>query len=134
MSTPAPRVPAILVVDDDHDSAELLRTALTARGYSVALAHDGDEALRAVEALRPHLVLLDVMMPGRSGWDVCRVIKQHPEYAGRVRVVILTALGGWSDMQEALRTGADDYVTKPVDLRALGRCVERNLAVLERAI
>jgi two-component system sensor histidine kinase ChiS len=133
MSHPAPLAPAVLVVDDDRDSAALLREALTARGYSVTVAYDGEDALRAFEAVRPQLVLLDVMMPGRSGWDVCRIMKQHPEHGGHVRVMMLTALGAWTDKQEALRTGADDYLTKPVDLRALSLRVERNLAALEAA-
>ncbi|HET7585526.1 MAG TPA: response regulator [Gemmatimonadaceae bacterium] len=133
MTTPVPHAPAILVVDDDRDSADVLRTMLAARGYTVTLAHDGDDALRAFEELRPQLVLLDVRMPGRSGWEVCRMMKQHPEHGDRVRIIMLTALDGWTDKQEALRTGADDYVTKPVDLCDLGQRVERNLALLEAA-
>jgi DNA-binding response OmpR family regulator len=76
-------------------------------------------------------VLLDVMMPGRDGWEVCRVMKQHPTLGRTVRVVMVTALGEWDDKRQALQTGADDYVTKPVDLGMLAKVVERNLAMMQ---
>jgi DNA-binding response OmpR family regulator len=120
----------ILIVDDNKDNAEIVRQALKARGYGVLVAHDGDEALMLFERERPLLVLLDVMMPGRSGWDVCRHMKQHPEHGRRIRVIMVTALQAWDDKQQALYTGADDYITKPLDLRDLCRRVERNLALL----
>src|SRR5919201_6728058 len=118
-------LPPILVVDDNQDNAEIVRQYLEVRGYPVVVAHDGEEALAAFESVRPRLVLLDVMMPGRSGWDVCRVMKQHPTHGRAVRVIMVTALGEWSDKQEALKTGADDYVTKPLNLPDLLARVER---------
>jgi CheY-like chemotaxis protein len=121
---------AILVVDDNRDNAEIVRQLLESRGYVVAVAYGGKEALATFETLRPALVLLDVMMPGRSGWDVCRVMKQHPEHGRSVRVIMLTALSAWDDKQAALQTGADDYITKPLDLHELVRRVERNLALV----
>jgi DNA-binding response OmpR family regulator len=72
-------------------------------------------------------VLLDVMMPGMDGWQVCRTIKNHPEFAS-TRVVMVTAKGGFEDKFEGMRSGADDYVVKPVDLKELAEKVERNLA------
>ena len=124
------RKPAILVVDDNQDNAEIIRQYLEVRGYPVVVAHTGDEALVTFETVRPRLVLLDVMMPGRSGWDVCRMMKQHPSHGRAVRVIMVTALGEWSDKQEALKTGADDYVTKPLNLPDLLTRVERNLALV----
>ncbi len=124
---------AILVVDDNVDNTTIVRHALEGRGYTVHAAHDGDEALLCFESIRPALVLLDVTMPGRSGWDVCRVMKQHPEHGRNVRVIMLTALDGWDDKQTALQTGADDYMTKPIDLHDLVARVERNLALLSSA-
>lgn len=121
-------LPAILVVDDNHDNADIIREYLEARGYPITVAYDGDEALAAFETLRPALVLLDVMMPGRDGWEVCRVMKQHATLGRHVRVIMVTALGEWEDKRVALQTGADDYITKPVDLPTLTKVVERNLA------
>ncbi|HST59099.1 MAG TPA: response regulator, partial [Longimicrobium sp.] len=97
------------------------------RGYSVSVAAEGTSALARMEELRPALVLLDVMMPGMDGWEVCRVIKQHPQL-GDTKVVMVTAKGGFEDKFEGLRSGADDYVVKPVDFKDLMGKVERNLA------
>lgn len=123
--------PAILVVDDNRDNAEIVRRYLEARGHRVLVAFDGDEALMLFETARPALVLLDVMMPGRSGWEVCRVMRQHPDHGRVVRIIMLTALNAWDDKQAAMQTGADDYLTKPLDLPALGERVQRNLELAE---
>ena len=128
-----PRRPTILVVDDNHDNAEIIRSYLEARGYPLAVAHSGDEALALFETVRPNLVLLDVMMPGRDGWEVCRIMKQHPVLGRNVRVVMVTALDEWEDKREALQIGADDYVEKPFDLPTLATTVQRNLAMLRAA-
>lgn len=123
----------ILVVDDNHDNAEIVRQYFESRGYTVVVAYDGDEALVIFESSRPSVVLLDVMMPGRDGWEVCRLMKQHPTLGKTVRVIMLTALGTWDDKREALRLGADDYVEKPIDLPALVHTVQRNLAQMHVA-
>jgi CheY-like chemotaxis protein len=121
----------ILVVDDNQDNVEILRALLESRGYRVAEAMDGRVALAKMEEVRPDLVLLDVMMPGMDGWQVCRTIKNHPEF-GRTRVVMVTAKGGFEDKFEGMRAGADDYVVKPVDLAELTAKVARNLDAKER--
>ncbi|HEY7860985.1 MAG TPA: response regulator [Gemmatimonadaceae bacterium] len=126
-NTPAP---AILVVDDNDDNAEIVRTLLESRGFAVFVARDGDEAMTLFESARPALVLLDVRMPGRSGWEVCRLMRQHPEHGRAVRIVMLTALAAWNDKQSAIQTGADDYITKPIDLAELELRVRRNLALV----
>ena len=118
--------PAILVVDDNDDNAEIVRALLESRGFSVIVAHDGDEALSLFESARPPLVLLDVLMPGRSGWEVCRLMRQHPAHGRNVRIVMLTALADWNDKQSAIQTGADDYITKPLDLADLEPRVRRH--------
>ena len=117
----------ILVVDDNTDNVEILRAFLESRGFTVAEARDGRTALARLEEVRPDLVLLDVMMPGMDGWEVCRVIKQHPQLS-ETRVVMVTAKGGFEDKFEGLRSGADDYVVKPVDFQDLLAKVQRNLA------
>lgn len=128
------QLPPILVVDDNHDNAEIIRQYLEIRGYPITVAHDGDEALALFEQVRPALVLLDVMMPGRDGWEVCRVMKQHPTLGRSVRVIMVTALDEWQDKREALQIGADDYVEKPFDLPTLATTVKRNLDVQQRAL
>ena len=127
MHTDGAEQPTILVVDDNHDNAEIIRQYLEARGYPIAVAHDGDEAMVVFEAVRPALVLLDVMMPGKDGWEVCRLMKSHPTLGRTVRVIMVTALDAWEDKREALQQGADDYVEKPFDLRTLAQTVQRNL-------
>jgi CheY-like chemotaxis protein len=117
----------ILVVDDNSDNVEILRAFLESRGFTVAEARDGRTALARMEEVRPDLVLLDVMMPGMDGWEVCRVIKQHPQL-GDTKVVMVTAKGGFEDKMEGLRSRADDYVVKPVDFKELMEKVTRNLA------
>jgi two-component system response regulator VicR len=123
-------LPPILVVDDNQDNAEIIRQYLEIRGYPITVAHSGDEALAVFETVRPALILLDVMMPGRDGWEVCRTIKQHPTLGRNVRIIMVTALDEWEDKREALQTGADDYVEKPFDLPSLAATVQRNLAML----
>jgi CheY-like chemotaxis protein len=121
----------ILVVDDNRDNVEIMRALLESRGYTVAEASDGKMALAKLEDIRPDLVLLDVMMPGMDGWQVCRTIKSHPSF-GSTRVVMVTAKGGFEDKFEGMRAGADDYVVKPVDLKELTEKVARNLALREQ--
>ena len=133
VSTTEPALPPILVVDDNHDNAEIIRQYLEIRGYPITVAHDGDEALALFETVRPALVLLDVMMPGRDGWEVCRLMKQHPVLGRAVRVIMVTALDAWDDKREALQLGADDYVEKPFDLPTLAKTVQRNLEQLRVA-
>jgi two-component system response regulator VicR len=122
--------PPILVVDDNPDNANIIRDYLEARGYPITVAYNGDDALKAFEEVKPALVLLDVMMPGRDGWQVCREIKQHPTLGRNVRVVMVTALDDWVNKRQALETGADDYVEKPFELSKLVSTVERNVKLL----
>ncbi len=120
----------ILVVDDNHDNADIIRDYLESRGYTITVAYDGEEALAAFDRISPSLVLLDVMMPGRDGWDVCREMKAHPRLGRSVRVIMVTALDDVINKRQAIQTGADDYIEKPVDLARLAVSVERNLSRL----
>jgi CheY-like chemotaxis protein len=124
----------LLIVDDNHDNAEIIHSYLAARGYSVTVAYSGEEALALFETVKPVLVLLDVMMPGRDGWEVCRLMKQHPSLGKQVRIIMVTALNELGDKREALETGADDYVEKPFDLGDLAEKVERNLKMQRTAL
>lgn len=110
----------VLVVEDDADVAELLRTVLTFAGHSVEIAVDGPSALAAAEARRPDLVTLDWMMPGMTGVEVCRVLRADASLEG-VRVLMLTAKSAPQDIELARAAGVDEYVVKPFsprDLRA----------------
>jgi two-component system, OmpR family, response regulator VicR len=120
----------ILVVDDNKDNADIIRDYLESRGEDITVAYSGDEALEAFETIRPGLVLLDVMMPGKDGWEVCREMKAHPELGGKVRIIMVTALDDWMNKRQAIQTGADDFVEKPFELAKLGAAVDRNLAKL----
>jgi two-component system response regulator VicR len=122
--------PQILVVDDNPDNAHIIRDYLEARGYPITVAYNGDEAMKAFSEVKPSLVLLDVMMPGRDGWQVCREMKQHPTLGRSVRVVMVTALDDWVNKRQALQTGADDFVEKPFELAKLASTVERNVKML----
>src|SRR6476620_520836 len=122
--------PPILVVDDNPDNAHIIRDYLESRGYPITVAYNGDDALKAFEQVKPALVLLDVMMPGRDVWQVCRDMKQHPTLGRNVRGVMVTALDDWVNKRQALQTGADDFVEKPFELSRLASAVERNIKLL----
>jgi two-component system response regulator VicR len=127
---PDAKLPSILVVDDNHDNADIIRDYLEASGYPISVAYDGDEAMKLFEREKPSIILLDVMMPGRDGWQVCREMKDHPTLGSSIRVIMVTALQDWMNKRQALETGADDFVEKPFELAALAKVVERNAARL----
>jgi len=111
-------MPRVLVVDDEPDSVELLREFLATKGYEVLSASDGEEALRKVKADRPHLILLDVRMPGMSGLEVLREVRQIDQEVG---VIMVTAVNEEETGRQALELGAFDYIVKPLDLAYLER-------------
>src|SRR5665213_821706 len=108
----------VLVVDDIMSNVKLLEAKLTAEYFDVATAYNGLECLKRIEESIPDIVLLDVMMPGMDGFEVCRRIKSDPRIA-HVPVVMVTALDQPSDRVAGLEAGADDFLTKPVDDSAL---------------
>ena len=108
--------PTILVVEDDKDILDLLAFALRGAGFDVVTAADGLDAVVQAKLQRPAMVLLDLMLPGMDGLDVCRELKRSPETAG-VAVIMLTARGEEVDRIVGLELGADDYVVKPFSPR-----------------
>ncbi len=120
---------SVLVIEDEEDIAELIRFNLAKDGYRVAWAATGEEGLTQVERDPPDLVLLDLMLPGVHGLDVCRRLKAGPNTA-ELPVVIVSAHGEESDVVTGLELGAEDYITKPFSPRVL---VARVRAVLRRA-
>lgn len=123
---PRPRGGRVLVVDDDPTVAEVVAGYLSGAGYDVERAADGPAALERFAARRPDLVVLDLMLPGMDGFEVCRRMRAH----GPVPVIMLSARGDEDDRVLGLETGADDYVTKPFSPREL---VLRVDSVLRRA-
>jgi len=117
----------ILVVDDEPTLIEAIRYNLKAQGFTVLTAGDADEALQLFRSQRPDLIVLDVMLPSGSGFDICRLIRQQGE---RVPILMLTARIAESDRVQGLEIGADDYVVKPFGMREL---VARIKALLRRA-
>lgn len=115
----------ILVVDDDRNINELLRLYLEKEGFSVLQAYDGNEAIKKFMDASPDLVLLDIMLPGIDGWEVCREIRKKSDKP----VIMVTAKGETFDKVLGLELGADDYVVKPFDSKEV---VARIKAVLRR--
>lgn len=108
----------ILVVDDIRTNIKVLEAKLTSEYYEVIAASNGPEALESAVSQKPDLILLDVMMPGMDGFEVCRRLKANPETA-HVPVIMVTALGDPEDRVQGLSAGADDFLTKPVDDTAM---------------
>jgi putative two-component system response regulator len=120
----------VLVVDDEASNVRLLKSLLTRDGYDVVTAADGEEALGMVASVSPDLVVMDVLMPKLSGYEVCERIKHNP--ATRLTpVVLITALDGREDRIRGINAGADDFLTKPVDPHEL-RARARSLVRLKR--
>ena len=120
----------ILVADDDPDILKLIERRLGMRGYEVATASNGAEALEAVAAATPEAIVLDWLMPTMSGVEVCAKLKADPETAA-IPIVLLTAKAADSDIDEGARAGADGYLTKPFELYDLDTLLRR--LIRERA-
>ena len=112
----------ILVVDDDPEIVSMLTTRLTARGYKVSSASDGHRALELAKRERPDIVLLDVMMPGKSGWEVARALKQDP-VTQSIKIVMVTAIGERTNEITSPIYGADAHVDKPFEFEKLERVI-----------
>jgi len=120
-------MPTIMVVDDDEDTAFMLRMMLKKEGYNVAEVRSGGECLEKFEAVRPDLILLDIMMPGMDGWEVCRMIKgRNPRIP--VPISMLSVRKDEEDIKRSFEyANADAHLGKPVDMRALLGTVKKLL-------
>ena len=118
----------ILIVDDEPNIVISLEFLMKKEGFEVAVANDGDEALAKVASFNPDLLLLDVMMPKKSGFEVCEALRADSERAG-LKIVMLTAKGRDTEMAKGLAIGADAYVTKPFSTKELVDKVKEMLAV-----
>jgi two-component system alkaline phosphatase synthesis response regulator PhoP len=136
------KMPTVLVVDDNQENLELLQAYLDDLDCETIPAHDGIEALQIVAKKPPDLILLDVMMPKMSGFEVCRRIKNDPR-TGDIPVIMVTALNEYGDIERGIDSGTDDFISKPVNklelvarvktmlkLKNLSDRLERTLAYL----
>ena len=117
---------SVLIVEDDKNIQSLLQMYLEKEGYAVTVADDGGQGLTKFRAIRPDLVLLDVMMPVMDGWTVCKMIRSESQ----TPIIMLTAKSETDDKVTGLKSGADDYITKPFEMKEVLARIE---AVLRRA-
>ncbi len=117
----------ILAVDDEPNILMSIEFILDMEGYEVHTARDGDDALDAAERVRPDLILLDINMPRKDGYEVCRILRKREHMAG-TKVIMLTAKGQTLERKKGLEVGADEYVTKPFSadelLSAIRTCLD----------
>ena len=117
----------LLVADDEPNIVISLEYLMKREGYQVLVATDGNQALETIQREKPALVLLDVMMPGKTGFEVCQAVRADPALEG-VRILMLTAKGRDTDVSKGLALGANAYMTKPFSTREL---VQKVAAMLE---
>lgn len=113
----------ILVVDDDPDLTNLVRSILEAEDYMVYSAESGEEALGEVPKLRPDLIILDIILPGIDGYNICKILKTD-DHTSPIPIIILSIMSSVEDRIMGLNIGADDYITKPFDPGELAARVE----------
>ncbi len=117
----------ILAVDDEAEVCSMIRLYLTKKGYRVFTANSGEDAIKIVKEERPHIVLLDIRMPGMGGIDTLRQIKEADKEIG---VIMVTAVKDEETAKEALKLGADDYITKPMNLKYLDEVLMVKIAMM----
>ena len=118
----------ILIADDEPDILEILEYNLSADGFTVVKAKNGDEALDMAKVHQPDLIILDVMMPRKTGMEVCQILRMQPQFASTL-IIMLTALNDETNHVKGLEMGADDYVSKPISPKVL---ISRVNALLRR--
>ncbi len=116
----------ILIADDNEPNVELLEAYLSHLGADIQIAVDGQDTLDKVALCQPHLILLDVMMPKKSGFEVCKQLKEDPK-TSRIMILMVTALNELGDIERAVEAGTDDFLSKPVNKLELTKKVEMML-------
>jgi len=118
---------SVLIADDEANISLAIQFLMKRAGYDVRVAKDGEEALEAVRQSPPDLIVLDVMMPKRDGYDVCQTIRSDPKLAG-IKIVMVSAKGGPIEIEKGKALGADDYLVKPFSTQELANRVRDLLA------
>src|SRR4051812_49227901 len=121
--------PKVLIADDEPDIVEIIEYNLRSEGYEVYTAHDGEDALQKARKVRPGLIILDIMMPKKTGVEVCEIMRAQPAFKDTL-ILFLTALNDEGTQIKGLETGADDYISKPVSPKVF---LSRVNALLRRA-
>ncbi len=114
---PLPR-PRVLIVDDEPNIVISIDFLMRQAGYQVQVAHTGEEALTLIQQAPPDVIILDIMLPGMDGFEVCRWVREHPEWDD-VKIVMLTAKGRDAEKAKGMALGADAYITKPFSTKHL---------------
>ena len=127
MANKSHKKPTVLIADDDLEILTMVRTLLRRRDVKLLEASDGEEAMRLIRDNQPDLVVLDVMMPGQSGWEICKAIRED-EQLNRTGVIMLTGIGERLNEMTSPLYGADAHLDKPFELSALDAAVTRVLA------
>ena len=115
----------ILIVEDEPNIVVPLQFIMKDNGYDVTVAFSGEEAVDAITESKPDLILLDIMLPGMDGYELCQMIRQNPDWKG-IKIIFLTALGREADMAKGMALDADAYITKPFSIKEVVEKV-RNL-------
>jgi len=119
----------ILIVEDDEDLVHMLEYNLSRKGYLTMSALNGPSACRLIEEERPDLILLDIMLPGMDGWQICRIVRNHErEDISEIPIIMLTALGSDKEKLKGIEMGADDYIPKPFSVKEVLLKVDRLIA------
>jgi two-component system, OmpR family, alkaline phosphatase synthesis response regulator PhoP len=113
-TAPATAPSKVLIADDNQQNCELLEANLVSEGYDIAMAYDGRETLEKVAAWHPDIVLLDIMMPKMSGYEVCQALRKDAATRG-IPVLMVTALDEKGDIEKAVAAGCDDFLSKPIN-------------------
>ena len=116
----------VLIVDDEPNIVISLEFLMGQAGYTTAVARTGDEALACIADFAPDLILLDVMLPGMSGFDICQTVRQTPDWQ-HIKIIMLTAKGRDVEVSKGLALGANAYITKPFSTKALMAEVQEQL-------
>jgi DNA-binding response OmpR family regulator len=114
----------ILIVDDEPNIIIPLQYLMEQTGYSVLVAQSGEEALESISKYKPELVLLDIMLPGINGYEVCEIIRLNPEW-NKTKIIFLSAKNSDSDIAKGMVLGADEYITKPFLNQQVIECVKK---------
>jgi two-component system alkaline phosphatase synthesis response regulator PhoP len=116
----------VLIADDEPNIVVSLEFLMEQSGYEIRTVSNGDDALRVAREFRPHLMILDIMLPLKNGFEVCQVIRESPEL-NPLKIILLTAKGRETEVAKGLALGADAYITKPFATRELLEAVKRLL-------